>query len=813
MFCGVDDEREEVGGEYRLSRDSSETEYLRALPHLTVEELYHYLPLFDPLQDPQIGDWVLITPMRRSALFDPLVAMWEGCEGEVGEASSPIRVSCCPEGRPLACHPNTPPPPRCTRPFPHRYTLAEYFSVIPPPPIGDTTTHGADAKQGEGPVRVVPSNGDVVEDEPIKENEEEKGRETKRSEELFSSSKGLSAGYPGKKGRFSFHGSQPHLAGISFLEEREEKNSNAEWEGVGDAMGRWTSTGTWVEVIPEEERHSPVWTEKETREGVPIASSSLGNGFLASSPSLHAFFFSGSSMRGGEETRCHTFPTAGSSAEEGRSIEEGGGGGERRNGRHSPTSPTLAFSSFVSEKKSWALPGDVGGQVGFGVSGKRGDAAFLSIRPGTGESGEGYKAESKRRTRSTKRRAFSSPPPPSYFSSGASRGPSGCITAPSSSPCSGRTPSPAAAGALFAPLSLMIRALTKRKRRSRGGAGGGGGGGKGEEDRMPLPRTSALLYLHVRLGILTSTPPMEFGGGTVASPREGQKDKRLPAGPPQEGSHGRSGTTSFSFSSRDGSLRNEVWTFLAPSRPGGYMRRVWVWFPPACTVTQREFPTALLREEEKIDPLPSSLLDPLKRKPTEGGEYCGWSVEAERKEFDALSKEDFERAGMAQLERLAAASWKTWVEGQRRGWEETTRKVAPTSSDEEEKGRDSSSLGKPESGGGMGVALEVTREGEMEKGCPTGCRPAGASSVVDPSLLNVTKEMGTAPSPSLGVLPTRREKGVFIAPPFPFTCLFRRIHLSCMDSNHSLPMVEHGRKNKRDESGQGQIQRMIEGER
>nr|CCC89618.1 unnamed protein product [Trypanosoma congolense IL3000] len=40
---------------------------------LSRRELEEYLPNFDPLLDPQIGEWVLVTPRRRVTLLGPLL--------------------------------------------------------------------------------------------------------------------------------------------------------------------------------------------------------------------------------------------------------------------------------------------------------------------------------------------------------------------------------------------------------------------------------------------------------------------------------------------------------------------------------------------------------------------------------------------------------------------------------------------------------------------------------------------------------------------------------------------------------------------
>lgn len=34
-----------------------------------------YVPNFDPARDPQVGEWVLVTPHRRAALLDPLISV------------------------------------------------------------------------------------------------------------------------------------------------------------------------------------------------------------------------------------------------------------------------------------------------------------------------------------------------------------------------------------------------------------------------------------------------------------------------------------------------------------------------------------------------------------------------------------------------------------------------------------------------------------------------------------------------------------------------------------------------------------------
>ncbi|EKF30785.1 hypothetical protein MOQ_005392 [Trypanosoma cruzi marinkellei] len=39
------------------------------------EEIERYLPNFDPMRDPQVGEWVLVSPHRRVALLRPLVQM------------------------------------------------------------------------------------------------------------------------------------------------------------------------------------------------------------------------------------------------------------------------------------------------------------------------------------------------------------------------------------------------------------------------------------------------------------------------------------------------------------------------------------------------------------------------------------------------------------------------------------------------------------------------------------------------------------------------------------------------------------------
>lgn len=49
----------------------------KSISILTPPDLYAYLPNFDFYRDLQVGDWVLITPMRRGLLLDPLIAMWE----------------------------------------------------------------------------------------------------------------------------------------------------------------------------------------------------------------------------------------------------------------------------------------------------------------------------------------------------------------------------------------------------------------------------------------------------------------------------------------------------------------------------------------------------------------------------------------------------------------------------------------------------------------------------------------------------------------------------------------------------------------
>lgn len=75
------------------------------LPSLTEDALRVYLPNFDPSLDPQVGEWVMVTPMRRAALLDPLIEAWE--------AGNEPSLS------------------------PRRYTLAEYAGWDPRPPPSD----------------------------------------------------------------------------------------------------------------------------------------------------------------------------------------------------------------------------------------------------------------------------------------------------------------------------------------------------------------------------------------------------------------------------------------------------------------------------------------------------------------------------------------------------------------------------------------------------------------------------------------------------------------------------------------------------
>ncbi|CCW70949.1 unnamed protein product [Phytomonas sp. Hart1] len=65
---------------------SSFTQSFGALAHLTTQELFTYLPNFIAECDPQVGEWVLITPVRRRTLLDPLIQLWEGKES--GDESS-----------------------------------------------------------------------------------------------------------------------------------------------------------------------------------------------------------------------------------------------------------------------------------------------------------------------------------------------------------------------------------------------------------------------------------------------------------------------------------------------------------------------------------------------------------------------------------------------------------------------------------------------------------------------------------------------------------------------------------------------------
>lgn len=106
--------------------------------HLTREGIHGYLPLFSPTQDPQVGDWVMVTPMRRAALLDPLIALWEGQadssssggDGQPGGSSSSGKTA--------------------TSATAMRYSLAAFFGEPTAPSTPSSLLEGVGADLGDG---------------------------------------------------------------------------------------------------------------------------------------------------------------------------------------------------------------------------------------------------------------------------------------------------------------------------------------------------------------------------------------------------------------------------------------------------------------------------------------------------------------------------------------------------------------------------------------------------------------------------------------------------------------------------------------
>lgn len=791
--------------------DPLQSHYLRALPHLTLEELYSYLPFFDPLQDPQIGDWVVVTPMRRAALLDPLISRWEGNNDGEKMRVPPFTMnssSAEEERRKKKSDNNSAWSEKKSfaSPFPHRYTLAEYLSVVPPDMTRNLGQERRKEEEEEGS-----GNGLFTDqnNQAIVEGRESEGTERK-VRRMLPYSNNLCCPHLGEgsnctvdsqeKDRhelpLSDKNSQGKLTG-----ERSEKQQEKNKERNCGSSPSSSSNVQWIDVKSEEEEETEggkmmmmmmmndTW-EDERKAREEEKRGPFQNTIPLSVPSHSSLPFSSSSA---DKTRSCTFS---STEETHRTFPRAWRSREEENRRWSeketifadhPGSPSFVSSSpchvysdskkfHVGKGEDWT-PQRVGGRIKREHEGTTPTVNEAGVKSSSLFSRKGY---------------HSSPPSPLSLPC-SSHPPQGVGAAPfysplpppppSSCPCSLERYPPG--GPQLAPLSLMLTALTKRKRRNRRRTGSGEG-----SEGINVSRQQALLYLHVRLGLLTNTPPIEFGGGTVAIPKEPEQERRRCCLESHSSAKGFPSPPAAGSSSMAKSIRNEVWTLLLPpDRPGcvgrweGYMRRAWVWLDPPSTALKTDFPAAILREEEVVVPLPPYRPHPYPfgiASIRGGGEFS--FEESARRRFDALTREDFQQTLMYQVECMAENGWKEWVGEQQKEWEDR-RSARGTSRMETEKSI-AESEGVVRSIHNF-VSLKENIESKRKENNPKIGDPppppplypqlALGSSMLDTSFCVLHKKREMPVRVGLGTAFSGGGNRTFIPPPFPSTTLYPRV--------------------------------------
>lgn len=746
---------------------SVDAQYLRALPHLHLDELYAYLPFFDPLQDPQIGDWVLITPMRRDVLLDPLIAIWEGDGTDKKSSLIPSLPPAGENNQEENHHHHQPSTSFCSSPVsPHRYTLAEYFSVFSSPKDASDTTEGrgrslppADGaggmKEGTKKGSSAMHSSHSTEGYSFSLNEPSSrcvASPPNDTDTFFSRGE-----YVGTRCSEEKKGEVPLTGGDAFLLSHEGMKGRLAEEEMTDKW-RWEETGEETVADEVEPIVHAAWGAVPPARMSP-APSFFGDASLFFAPPSDEGILRNFSdgERTGEECRAGTVevevrPDQCDSAAAPSSF--------------SPDLRPSPFCSPVDSSPQRRHFRRTAFRAQRRVTSVRGDPSRLRLNT--------TEMEMAAHPSSAMHVEVPSFLPRQPSPSSSLRSPLFFLGSPradlsaSSSSSTSTTPLPAPTrgsfGPILAPLSSMLSALTKRKRHHRRE---GNEGGK-------LPRQSALLFLHVRLGLLTSTPPIEFGGGTLAC-RTGGEAERCGGGKKKMGEWNvDKGTPAWD------SLRNEVWTLLAPDRPGGYMRRVWVCLQPKATAGVTDFPAAILREADVVRTLPSSFLDPCGRVGIEE-----LPSEEEREKFERLTMDDFRQMWRTQIECVAEGQWQCWASQVKKAWRSTVADVSNgptpppppkngTKKDPQHHTNTSTEVReerKGVGGGGTTSAQEKVRgteENLMGKDQKMPAPVAHSFSLVtgeaDPS--------SGAPSIPKGFRNT--ETKVFISPPFPSTTLYAR---------------------------------------
>lgn len=765
------------GGSLRRKDLSSsvETQYLKSLPPLHLDELCAYLPFFDPLQDPQIGDWVLITPMRRAVLLDPLVAMWE--DGDTDKNSFPLPSFTLGENNnheEKNYHHHSTPFSSSLVP-PHRYTLAEYFSVFSSPMDASDTIEGKGISlpllDETGQVKVRKKKVRSVMHPSRSTDGSSFSSDTRSSRCLVSPPNDTECcsrrEHAGSRRREKKRGKAPlTTCGEAFLLSHERvEGRSAEEEGEEmTCQWKWEETGEEaVEGEGEPIDHSAVVPPARM---FPAPSFVDGVSFFFSPPSDEENPRSLSDWeRTGEECRTGTV--------EGEIVLD-----------HCDAAPS-SFATFLPLSPVFSS-GNASFQGGHSrraaLRAQRRVASFRGDCSPLGPNATEMKVVTRHPSQGQGGVPSLPPHQPSPSSSLLSPLPgsppadlSGSFFPSTSTPLP--APTRGTFGPILAPLSSMLFALTKRKRHHRV---------EGEENMKPL-RQRALLFLHVRLGLLTSTPPIEFGGGTLACRKGGEK----------EGCGGGTKEVEWNVDRtlvRE-SLRNEVWTLLAPDRPGGYMRRVWVWLPPDATACATEFPAAILREADTVRTLPSSLLDPYRR---EGIEEV--PSDEQREKFERLTRDDFQHVWLTQIECVAEGQWECWASQEKKEWRSKLAGVSKCPIPPEKGSKESHQLNNNSS-----TEVKERRNVVASGGETTSQEKVGGAEK------NLMRKYQKIPSPlrhssllmgeedhSSGALSTPKalrntETKVFISPPFPSTTLYARTDQSNTVSSSRTPF--HRNKN------------------
>eukprot|EP00796_Vickermania_ingenoplastis_P013457 gene13458-9266_t len=498
-----------------------------ALVPLTPKELYDALPAFDPALDPQIGDWVLVGPMRRHILLDPLVALWEDRPApstNKTDTSGAGEFSFDPGKAGAGGEHATNTPPR-------RYSLREFYLGCPPASATEVSATADTCDTAACMGRAAPS--------------------AEKNGETPDGGGGPVLAAPEFESATETH--PTHTAGITWMEVRTEEEDAVETLTGGDGVVCVEEEGVAVEPVeklvtplirslrrplnssihhtsPSPPPPAPESEEEEEEDRVPFP-------FVRPPPSPAPLF----------STLVVPPPLQQQQQQVEKVVEEHPIPAIAVSPPPSSGSMTSAPSGTRTRKRRKRKRGSDADNEEQGVrcspphKQRAGESSHADhpapLQHGQEGLGRGLK-HGKQKTRATPREDDVADWPVSRVLS---------------------------ATACLAPLSLMRVALCKRRRRCSSSSSGGGFGGSGGTSRQ-----SDALYLHVRLGLLTNTPPIEFGGRPA---RAAPTERRRGAAPVPAGGGSDSGGLERERAWEEEG-RTGVVALLAPAVPGGAMLRV-----------------------------------------------------------------------------------------------------------------------------------------------------------------------------------------------------------------------------------------------